>query len=889
MAVQSRTSPTTAAGGALVDSDPLDRAIASAFQHARDHVDVLASLAQGAVKLLSAYGDVFKKTNAVNTDSGSAVSDDIGPLHSVEALKSAAHELQSPAMGLAVVGGVNVGKSSLINLLLREPVCPVAPVPSTFCVTQVAYAPHFSCSHGDDYGGTYDEMLPDATAVQEALAVLDEDAGYEFDGESDGDALSEGLGKVVRASCPSGLLRAGLAVIDTPGLCHVPARDEAVLHANMRAPTPPQAAVYVISSSHSTVHRAALAQCLLSFDPERLFFVFNEFPRRNETFEQRKERRESVFQQLLAVPALAPVLRGYTALTCPNFCAINVEEALQAVLRRSEAETPEAAAAVPLPLDYQSFLSGFVGFVERQLGQRLRGMVATLESVCATFLRACPDQHPGSSSPSVLAAATDEVDRLVTRVEGYIEDRTDVLREALSQELMARAGQWVDAVRRTPLPGGMSESCHVADAATMHDFVVRQVAMRVQGTLIELASAEFSDLLTLVEGTMHSAMRKAAGTSAMDVTEFVTRDALNRVSTLLRPRSVHLRRIAAASAAARDSPPSRRAPIRAAADAILGWCCQWCWCDTGRRGLVQFDTNWRELRASNAVRASLASVPLFAQDIAGAAIADVWDAQERFRRAVAKQRRSTAEWQAAHQALTPSQVAAVREAQPRVSRLLVATLAVKTSLDLSSHLRLGEPFDNSVTIPGRFYRATLGGTPVTAWLVSEDDVHVGRQQRSHHASRSKLDEGVTPWEVLFAHLRATRCVSVAVCACGGVDAPCLVLCGSRSRTCSSFVDSCVFQCEWTVIRDLASFRVDDDHSPGDVRGPPALAPGSSAPVLTGRGGCAHRWRSLVPPRGTRCGNGYAGKPLCAVGPTLRSVPSATTKGLHPETLRRCRR
>ena len=61
-------------------------------------------------------------------------------------LREALRALESEQLGVAVTGCVNAGKSTLVNLLLRQELCPRAPIPSTFRTTSITFGDQYSAS-----------------------------------------------------------------------------------------------------------------------------------------------------------------------------------------------------------------------------------------------------------------------------------------------------------------------------------------------------------------------------------------------------------------------------------------------------------------------------------------------------------------------------------------------------------------------------------------------------------------------------------------------------------------------------------------------------------------------------------------------------------------------
>lgn len=57
----------------------------------------------------------------------------------------------------------------------------------------------------------------------------------------------------------------------------------------------------------------------------------------------------------------------------------------------------------------------------------------------------------------------------------------------------------------------------------------------------------------------------------------------------------------------------------------------------------------------------------------------------------------------------------------QVARLLLGTVGVVTRLTTVTALRLGKMLTQHADQPGRFFRATLGREPVTAWVVHATD------------------------------------------------------------------------------------------------------------------------------------------------------------------------
>ena len=77
--------------------------------------------------------------------------------------------------------------------------------------------------------------------------------------------------------------------------------------------------------------------------------------------------------------------------------------------------------------------------------------------------------------------------------------------------------------------------------------------------------------------------------------------------------------------------------------------------------------------------------------------------------------------------------------------MLVGTVGVVTRLTMATSLRLGKVLTQHPDHPGRFYRATLGREPVTAWVVhATDDLDAsgpGDPFDGEHAGRGSGGDG----------------------------------------------------------------------------------------------------------------------------------------------------
>jgi hypothetical protein len=124
----------------------------------------------------------------------------------VQRATAAAARLKRPSTVVCVVGEFKQGKSSLVNGLLGQPICPVDDDLATSAITLVRF--------GEQAGASVRRRVDDGSTSSEAVAISD---------------LSEWVSEVgnprntkqverVEISVPSPLLKQGLVIVDTPGM-----------------------------------------------------------------------------------------------------------------------------------------------------------------------------------------------------------------------------------------------------------------------------------------------------------------------------------------------------------------------------------------------------------------------------------------------------------------------------------------------------------------------------------------------------------------------------------------------------------------------------------------------------------------------------------------------
>ena len=119
--------------------------------------------------------------------------------------QAAAARLRRPSTVVCIVGEFKQGKSSLINALLGQQVCPVDDDLATSAITLVRY--------GDQPGAVVRRSDGDQK-VSEPVPIS---AVHEFVSESGNPGNQKGVERV-EITVPSALLKQGLVVVDTPGM-----------------------------------------------------------------------------------------------------------------------------------------------------------------------------------------------------------------------------------------------------------------------------------------------------------------------------------------------------------------------------------------------------------------------------------------------------------------------------------------------------------------------------------------------------------------------------------------------------------------------------------------------------------------------------------------------
>jgi len=125
----------------------------------------------------------------------------LGDTSTADEFVAARHMFENPGLEVVVFGAFNRGKSTLINAILGENILPAKLIPTTGHVTRISYG--------------------EARAVR----VLLRDGKYETCPFDELDQFSLVADKHVRddielivVSCPSPILKRGLAIVDTPGI-----------------------------------------------------------------------------------------------------------------------------------------------------------------------------------------------------------------------------------------------------------------------------------------------------------------------------------------------------------------------------------------------------------------------------------------------------------------------------------------------------------------------------------------------------------------------------------------------------------------------------------------------------------------------------------------------
>ncbi len=154
----------------------------------------------------------------------------------VERLTDASRRLDRPDVTVLVVGEFKQGKSSLVNALVKAPICPVDDDVATAVATVIGYADRseaaITCETAGDEGGEerHDIRVGDAGA-------------FVLSGEVAGTGQQV---HTVEVNIPRKILRAGLRVVDTPG---VGGLESAHGRATMGALSMADAVVFVTDSS----------------------------------------------------------------------------------------------------------------------------------------------------------------------------------------------------------------------------------------------------------------------------------------------------------------------------------------------------------------------------------------------------------------------------------------------------------------------------------------------------------------------------------------------------------------------------------------------------------------------------------------------------------------
>ena len=127
-------------------------------------------------------------------------------------VSAAAARLRRPATVVCVVGEFKQGKSSLINALLGQSLCPVDDDLATSTITLVRFGEEQTAvvrrRPGGDSPGTSGELITESVAMNELHQWVTEA----------GNPGNEKVVDRVEITTPSALLRQGLVIVDTPGM-----------------------------------------------------------------------------------------------------------------------------------------------------------------------------------------------------------------------------------------------------------------------------------------------------------------------------------------------------------------------------------------------------------------------------------------------------------------------------------------------------------------------------------------------------------------------------------------------------------------------------------------------------------------------------------------------